>query len=535
MNCPKCGTENATEAKFCKGCGSSLVVEQKNTEIKESAVQASNNVVESTIRVENTISTPEQANVVLKQPTNQVASEKKKFDIKFDKKKVIVIIAAIVVIIIAIIVGKTLFSSKATTVSDLFNPNTPILVEKDGKYGYINSKGKFIIDAKYETASSFYGNYAVVKTIVVEQGTEVPTFQVIDTKGKVKATAFSSSNIEYIEEDNIWIINNQLYDGNLKLKSKDGITVHYEDYGFLAWKNEAKQTAGIMTKDGKITYTYKFAAGESYLSMDPSETDDSLKEQYCRVNVENKKYAIVNCNTGKVVYDFTDKYISENDNNIFQLSDHDTFAQLEILYIQNDKIAYQSSDRVTLDYEPGYVSIRDTNYNTTYLDTKTGEITTKRPASEQVSGSEWEETTGLKKFNCDKGYGLMDGEKVVLSCEWSDVDFFGTLLYQYLQKEGKSYILADKDNKVYLVNIKNGKTIAEFNSTYVSDYELSTFLTYVDKDTSSKVVYNLLTGKSINLDDSSKVSVYSNYIKVKDGSKITYYNTELKSIYTTEE
>ncbi len=538
MNCPKCGTENAKEAKFCKGCGASMATELTETNVEENTVQNDAvTTVETTPTVENIVpAQPIQSNTVSAGPTNQANLEKKKFDIKsLDKKKIIVAVAIIIIIIIAIIIGKTLFSSKATTISDLFNPNTPILVEKDGKYGYINSKGKFVIDAKYEKASSFYGNYAVVSDTITEQGVEVPIYQVIDTKGKVKATSHSSSNIDYIAEYNIWIINHQLYDGNLKLKSKEGVEVGYGDYGFLVWENEAKQTAGIMTTDGKITYTYKFASGEDYLSVEPSDTDASLKEKYCRINVENEKYAIVNCNTGKVIYDFTDKYITEDDDNIFEVLDHDTFTKLETLYIQNDKIAYRSSDDVRLNYESGYVSIRDNSYNMTYLDTTTGEITSKRPTTEQVSLSEWEETTGLKKFNCDKGYGLMDGDKVVLSCEWSSVDFFSTLLYQYLKQEGKNYILASKDGKIHLVNLKNGKTIIEFNSNYVSDYELSTFLTYVDKDTNQKIVYNLLTGKSISLDSSNKVSVYTNYMIAKDGSKVTYYNTDLKSIYTTEE
>ena len=41
----------------------------------------------------------------------------------------------------------------------------PIVVKKDGKYGYINTKGKFVIEPVFESASNFNGNYAIVKGI----------------------------------------------------------------------------------------------------------------------------------------------------------------------------------------------------------------------------------------------------------------------------------------------------------------------------------------------------------------------------------
>ncbi len=548
MKCSNCGAENNAEAKFCKGCGSPLVNEENSNNepvavLEETPIQNAelNTTVEATPIAENGDTEPStnNQNVEVNPTVMQTQPAKKKMDLK-NIKKFIPIVVAIVIIVIGFFLVKNLFRSKSTSISDLFNPNTPILVEKNGKYGYINTKGKFVIDAKYEYATSFYGNHAIVNGVAVEEGKEIEVYQVIDTKGKVKASSPYKEAIKYIADENVWVINSQLYDSNLKKKTKEGIVVSYVDEGFLTWYDESSKKAGIMNTDGKITYTYKFANGEDYLSIDPSETDESLKEKYCRVNVENEKYAIVNCQNGKVIYDFTTNYISTHDDNIFEITTTSPYSRIEILYLQNDKLAYQStSSDIYLDYEPGYLQIRDNSKDYSnrysYLETSTGKIVSNRPNSDTSIPSEWESTTGLTKFSCDKGKGLMKGDKVYLACEWSDLDFFSPLLYQYLKKEGKDYILATKDSKVHLVNLKNGQTVTEFNTSYISDYDLSTFLTYTDRDTDKRVVYNLLTGKTISVEKSNSISTYSNYIKVKDGSKITYYNTDLKAIYTTEE
>ena len=92
--------------------------------------------------------------------------------------------------------------------------------------------------------------------------------------------------------------------------------------------------------------------------------------------------------------------------------------------------------------------------------------------------------------------------------------------------------MAEKDDKTYIVNLKNGKTVAEFNASYIYDDELSTFIYYDDKSTNKWVVYNLLTGKEMAIDKQNDLDTYSNYITVEEGNKVNYYNANLKLIYT---
>ena len=68
-------------------------------------------------------------------------------------------------------------------------------------------------------------------------------------------------------------------------------------------------------------------------------------------------------------------------------------------------------------------------------------------------------------------------------------------------------------------------------------FENSTFIVeesgwYDDLD--DKLVYNILTGKTLEVDDDDYINVYSNHITVSDDGDIEYYNTDLELIYTVE-
>lgn len=443
--------------------------------------------------------------------------------------------------------------TSSKSLSSSINLNQPIKVKKGDKYGYINTNGKFVIDPVFNSASDFNGNYAIVEGTTNIDGVETSMYQLIDTKGNVKLSSKYSSDFKYIAAYNIWIIDDVLYNSSLKKLSGDGVEVRYEDYGYLTWENSSKRIGGIMTSTGKITYSYKFADDEDFISIDPSTNLDSLEETYCKVNV-NKKNAIVNCDTGKVVYDYTDKFISDEDNNIFEISEKDSYQFISILYIQNDKIAYQSdSDQVSVYYSPKcYVEIRDNRKDYrdrySYYDTVTNQVVKENPSvpSSCLASdiSEWEEFTGLREFKCDSGRGLMKGENVILPCEWSAINYFRLPSYQLLKSDGKDYVITKRDDKTYLVNLKNGKTVAEFNTTYIYDdnravsnidnNKLSTFIYYIDKDTDKKVVYSLLTGNTIEMNKNNSLSTYSNYITIKENNKLNYYNNNLKLIYTEE-
>lgn len=453
-------------------------------------------------------------------------NNKKKFNYK--------ILIIVVIAIILAIGGYLLFTKKSknkltTDISAIFDSDQPIVVKKGKKYGYIDIDGNILIEPKYDNATSFNGNYAIVRL----DG----TYQVIDRKGEMKIETTYSNDIKYVSDHKVWIIKNKLYDSDLKQLTEEDKVVSYEDNGYLSWTNSNQ--AGIMNTKGKITYTYNFKDGESYLGFTSSDTDDSLENHYCRVTLDNKKYAIVNCDTGKVIYDYTDKYIYSEDDNIYTLyADSGYNSKASVVYIQNDKIAYQSSNpEVELDYSNGYIIIKDESkdYNNrySYYDIKTNKILDTKPENmtNLSNMSEWETITGFNIFDCGAGKGIMKKDKVQLSCEWSDIETFDVLLYQYLKSEKKDYIMAKTTAKTYIIDLKNGKKVIEFNSDYIISTATSTFIYYTDKDTEEIVIYNLLTGKTMTTKEGNYINMYPNYVTIIEGNKKSYYNTNFKLIY----
>ena len=413
-----------------------------------------------------------------------------------------------------------------------FDPNTPIVIKKDGKYGYIDTEGKIMLEPVYKRASRFYGDYAVIEN---DNG-----YHIIDKEGNEKIKASFSSDIKYIDEYNVWEINNQLYNDSLEKITSDNIYVDYESMGYSLFKDKDNGITGIMDTTGKKTYTYKFNSGEDFSSLSVSNSDENMKDKYCVFNVENKKYGIVNCKTGKVVYDFGNNYIHPESYNIFEITSKDDHKFVSVIYIQDDKILYQSSNKDTDFYFNyyGYIQISDADKDYSerysYIDISTGKISSTAPNSSEKSLEDWGEYTKINKFECDNGYGLKDEKKEKLACEWSDIKTFDLFLYKYLSSKGKEYVLAKKDGETHLINLKDGKDVAIFNSGSISTSSSSTFIYYSDYDTNEVVVYNLVTGKNISFKSGTYIYEYSNYFIVRDDGKYNYYNANCKLIYTSD-
>ncbi len=463
---------------------------------------------------------------------------------EFKKKIFLIIVGILLLVAVALFIGYKFLSNKNDKVKAIFNDDALIRVEKDDKYGYINTKGKFVLEPIYEEASDFQGDYAIVKTTENIEGIEHKLYEIIDKKGNVKIKTETYHSIEYVPEYNIWVINNKLYNSTLNKISSDDIEVRYEKYGYLSWEDVNRKKAGIMNASGKITYTYEYQNNDDYFTITPSDIDSPLTERYCITNVDNEKYGIVNCDNGKMIYNYTENYISDEDNNIFQVNKKEPYEFVTLMYIQNNKIAYQTnSENVNLySYiSSGYIEIydgdKDYDHRYSYIDIKTGNIssTFSNDSDMNINLDEWENLTGITKKSCSNGYGLVKGEKEILPCEWQSIEYFDSLLYQYLTSKGKNYVMAERDNKTYIVDLKNGKAIAEFNATYIYDNATSTFLYYIDNSAKEKIIYNLITGKTMKTSNDNSLSVYSNYITIKGNNKKNYYNMDLELIYSEDD
>lgn len=453
------------------------------------------------------------------------------------KKKIITVgIGVVLLVLIGVVIKMVFFgnaSDEAKKLSAYFDEDKLILIKEEDKYGYISSKGKKVIDFKYKKASTFNGKYALVS----EDGSE---YYIIDKNGKAMIEPTDSYNIEYVSEADAWIIDDCLYNSNLKKITSDEVEVEHIGYDYFAFSEKDGTNAGIIKSDGKQTYSYKLSSTSEYFNADVSEVDDSLKEHYCRINIENEKYGIVNCDNGKVIVEISENYIYDDDDNIFRLykgidtSNSSSFDKS--IYIENNKIAYEAKNATMEFYniESKILEIENReSYDEEYYDLKNKKMLDERP-SYTSSTDTLEVLTGYTKYSCSSGYGIMKDKEVILECGYSKIDTLPIDIYSYVeQKTKKQLILAKKDEKVMIINLKNGKVINSFDYTYVDTDSDSIFME-IEQDDDKVVVYNLLTGKSKEFSNVDDCEMYSNYFIIEQDDTKLYYNTSFKEIYSQD-
>ena len=510
LKCPNCGQVYQTGVTFCGNCGYNL------------ASQSTTN----------------------NQPKNVKPKEEEKIELEridnFDKppKKPNMTFFNLLIIVFLLgvggVIGYQYWQNKKNAFTDVFNENQLVAIKQDGKYGYIDTDGNMVIEPKYIKATDFHGDYGMVYTTNKdENGEEDDVYAIIDRKGNIKITVDYSSDIKYYDVG-VWLIDGTLYDLNLKQLSNPRYTVYDifsifdHDNTYFRWEDIEKTSAGIMDQNGKILYKYLYKKGEFSLTVTPVKNDGNLNN-YCVISIDNKSEAIVNCDNGKVIYDFTSNDIISKDNNIFEIDNSDG-EFVELIFINNDKIAYKTeSDLISLNYYDGYLTIQDTDSNEIkYYDTENDNIVEKQES--KLFKTNFEKETGITKKKCDDKYGLLENNKEILKCEYSNINFFNINTFNYLKSKGMEYVITYKDGKSSLVNLKNNKVEKEFAGSYVvygdSTFVYSTVI-YNENYSSKYEIYNMLSKQSINV-DASNIILFENYIVVKEN----YYNTDLKIFYT---
>lgn len=469
-------------------------------------------------------------------------SQPKKQKASISIKKLILIVGIILIVIVTLISGLFFIVGRGNNdyknLSLIFDENKLIPVKDDNLYGYISPKnGKMVIKPSFISANPFYGNYACVS--YSEDGST--KYGIIDKSGKIKLSTDSSSNIKILSEYGLFIVDDVLYNNKLKALTDENTTVSYENLGYTYYtKRNAfgkNIEAGIINPNGKKVYSYKFKDDESFFDCRIEEKSEALKESYAVINVENKKYAIINLSNGKVIYKFTENYIYAKDDNIFVITNNGNSSSKNTICIFNNKIAFETSDNVDIsyyDYDKKILEIKDNSKDYSdrysYYDLNKKAILNEKP--EKVSKDVLSSLTGYYSFSVNGKYGIMKNGKQVLPNEFDDIEFLPVTTFNYLKdKKHVEYIFAKKDKEYQLINLKNKKVITSFYTNSITSSSTSTFIKCKLRDSSEYLVYNLATRKSAIFDSSNSVTIYSNYITVSNSGNLTYYNTDLKEIY----
>ena len=451
--------------------------------------------------------------------------EKEKNEFKINNNYITIGLVVLVVIVLGILIfshkdSKGLDKTKQLALSE----NRMVTVNKNGQYGFVNTKGKELTKLDYDYVLDYNGKYAIVS--------KNDKNYLIDEKGKEKMS--SKGAIKYDEETGYYIVDGVLYNSNLRRLSDKKTTVTSINHGYFRYTKDGSKKAGIINKKGKKVYEQSIEKNEMFMAY-VVETNEVNKNTYCTVTPNNQIFAIINCDTGKVIVDYDTDMITASGNNIFLMTNADKKVVKKV-FIQDDKIAVETRAKGNMIFvDEGYVVYPDTKTGKTkYYSVKEKKTYNEEPF--ELNGnkkSDFETKTGITKIYSNGKYGLINGEKVIIPCEYDNITFLSYDLFSYLAKQGKNYVITRDNNKTYILDIKTKKRVKEFKtSDSINSLANSTFI-YYNKDNQIHV-YNLVTGKE-NKYDAESVDIYGNYIKVHKGDNATYYDRNLNKFYSVTE
>lgn len=450
--------------------------------------------------------------------------KKKEQKLKINNNLIYIIGGIILLLLIVIFLFSRGGSTKKGSNKYIFDSNRLISIYKDGLYGFINKNGKEIVKPEYDYIMSDSGKY-----IVVEKN---GTYYILDNNGKVKLE--SKTSISYNVDHDVYVADNKLYNSSLKVLSPRKLNVVHSGYGYFRFISEDGETAGVLNSEGKVVYRQKIEKGDSFYIYIGDQADDE-EELYCVVSPDNKAYQIINCNSGKVVLEYTTDLVSPAGNNIFYIGVAGK-EQVKTVYVRNNKIVLEAKDTTNVRYyTTGYIEYQD-GEQIKYYNIKTKKTTEKAPNDliSNDSRTEWEKASGYTKMACTRQYGIVDNNNVVIPCEYDKITYLPTKLYEYLASIGKKYVFATKDKATQLINLGNRKVVKTFETeSTINSHSNSPFIYYFEGE-NTFVVYNLINNKEETYEAES-IEVYGNYFKLHKDKKITYYNLNLDKIYETDD
>ena len=341
--------------------------------------------------------------------------------------KTALFLSAIVFVVFLVVCILSYSSKRAKLLERLVNPKALIPIEIDEKYGYMNSNGKIVISPKYSKASSWVGDFALVA--VRKDYSE--KIRIIDKNEKVYFSVDYLSDVLAVPEYKIWVIEGKLYDSKLKLISDESDEVTYLRDGFLEYRNEKTKLTGLMNYKGKKTYSYKFTDKNESVDFSVSATSSKNRYKYC-IATNNKKTALINCNTGKIIYNYSKDIISSLDNNVFLINREKSNKNNQIVVVDNDKEIYKTynTNNEIIYYNNIVVSENKDNYKKTYYNLKNKKTSESLFAGESLSRFESEEFDQYRVFSIGADDGVLKNDKVILPAKYSQIYPLDTKIYE---------------------------------------------------------------------------------------------------------
>lgn len=473
---------------------------------------------------------------------------KKRFE-KVDKKA-LAIVGLVILVIVALAIIICNANAKDKLLELIYDPKKPILIEKNGRYGYVDIGGEELIEPTYKSATPFYGDYALV-----ELADEENSYRFLDRKGQTIEEFVSSKMPRYFREYGIWLANNILYDYRMNTLFEGDNLVEYIADGYFAYFSNNEEKSGIIDYKGKIVFTWD----ANYISVAISPLVYAGLDKYAAISNFEEREEIVNLQSGKVIYSLEDpknSYLEVENDNIFRVIDRqDSYKTVKWLYIEDDKIAFETSEEIydmtncdykddilKLDYGVNY-SLLGKEERYAYYDVRKKEYKEKSFTKASVTNrlDSIEEDYGYKTYTCDGLYGLLNRDKVIIDCQNTDIIFPEKTLYDYLEQYHKQKYVIIRDNaRLVIYDLKHRKEVESYDVASLEKNEYTSFLSIVELAEDgftklSKSIFSTMTGQKKDFPPDAEIVLFENYILVKTGEKMTYYDVSFEVIYEMTE
>ncbi len=421
---------------------------------------------------------------------------------------------------------------------EYFDETNPIPVKKNGKYGYVSSEGKEIVDFIYDNVWRFIGKYGVVSNNYSNK--------IIDRTGKIIYSAedhkIDFSNAKYGN----YVIDEALYDLNLEKVSEDNLKITSAvEGGYFTFSKDGKY--GIINSAREVIFESDMPLSLE-VNIGYNNVYGIIKESdYVR---DVHKYSIIDMLTGNKIYSapdneiiekkdiclFTVKTTSNNYNKVIVVKDGKLVAEINDSNFKDVYWRAVNFSELTLSYNDGTYKA----YN--IVERKlNNDISAYYPSS--ISEMKNVELSGYNLLPKDTTMGIETSTKEEIIPKGKFVNLMSSTV------DSHNYIL-NKYNKIFVVasNLDNA-AFYELKSKQVVFQEDSVRGIYMPQDTlfactrttyvltfsptlmDVKTIFNLFTGEKITFEEPVDVMFYTTYYRIEKDNKFSYYNSKFKKIY----
>lgn len=283
-------------------------------------------------------------------------------------------------------------------------------------FGYINYKGKFIIEPKYERA----GNFNDFGLAVVEEKNLVG---LINTKGEYIVKPIYESISPYKEGRAIYVLNEKM-----GVMDEEGKSITKKSYDFIMDYSGDRAVVGINNPNGFYNYGYIDRYGNEVIIPKFLQADD-FKDDVALVKIKDKEYGLIDKN-GNIINTYKYDYVGQYGNGlmVFANSSGGPFGYIN----REGKEVIKSIYTMAQGFKDGIAVVsEDEGYNGPYG-------------------------------------GINVNGQYVFQPIYSEIKFLGQGKFALGMPIGKEKI---STSSIYAIADDNGKRLTDFNYLVVGDYE----------------------------------------------------------------